>query len=353
MAEILSSLSSTPLPTILVVAGLVFLFLSIGGQLGAQLATPKIKRSVAGAIGGLLLVFGLGLYFVDKSPDTTEKEVAKKSELPADESEQVEEGHRLRAEKFQEGLIVHTQSNFHLYDGQLTLSLQGQHLQGSAEIMGTDTSQLEILSEEAGRPTVLKLTIVKEQVDTKVILGEEESVTSESGIFEGHSLLIQYKQGQWQKQLLGAEPTEQQRRELKTGYTDDFESYPDGMVALGESWQFEGAELAQLMGFGSYLSVDGSATMKFLEVVEYEGETCALITLQRLEMTAITLDGDGNEVTLNFGGEGRVYRSLDRFIDRQVDFNGNMKMQTEAVMEGQKVGIAINGPVTISVQSNT
>jgi uncharacterized membrane protein len=57
--EWLTSIGQTPVPTILVVSGVVFLFFSLGGQLGAQIITDKIKPKAALVTGIFLLITGI------------------------------------------------------------------------------------------------------------------------------------------------------------------------------------------------------------------------------------------------------------------------------------------------------
>jgi hypothetical protein len=62
IAGVLRELKDTPLPTIFVVAGIAFLLLAVGVQLRGPITARQQK--VAGAIGGALLLVGLGLFFV-------------------------------------------------------------------------------------------------------------------------------------------------------------------------------------------------------------------------------------------------------------------------------------------------
>jgi hypothetical protein len=64
MVDLMKSLADTPVPTILVVAGLFFLFLAIGGQLGAKIVTDRVKQKLAGIVGAFLLIAGLALYLI-------------------------------------------------------------------------------------------------------------------------------------------------------------------------------------------------------------------------------------------------------------------------------------------------
>jgi hypothetical protein len=58
---IIAALKETPIPTILVVSGIVFLLLSIAGQLVGRIVVPPERQREAAIIGGLLLVVGVAL----------------------------------------------------------------------------------------------------------------------------------------------------------------------------------------------------------------------------------------------------------------------------------------------------
>lgn len=64
MKEIITALQSTPLPTLLVVGGLAFLFLAVVGQVGGQLQVPASRQRWAGLIGSILLILGVVLYVI-------------------------------------------------------------------------------------------------------------------------------------------------------------------------------------------------------------------------------------------------------------------------------------------------
>jgi hypothetical protein len=64
MESVLAALKETPIPTILVVAGIVFLLLSIAGQLAGRITVPPEQRRQATIIGCLLVVVGVALHVV-------------------------------------------------------------------------------------------------------------------------------------------------------------------------------------------------------------------------------------------------------------------------------------------------
>jgi hypothetical protein len=64
METVLAALKETPIPTILVIAGIVFLLLSIVGQLAGRITVPPERQRQATIIGCLLVVVGVALHVV-------------------------------------------------------------------------------------------------------------------------------------------------------------------------------------------------------------------------------------------------------------------------------------------------
>lgn len=68
--EILAILRDTPLPTILVIVGCIFLVLAVVSRIGTYIKVSPKQQRWAGGIGGLLLILGIGLYIVPPPPPT-------------------------------------------------------------------------------------------------------------------------------------------------------------------------------------------------------------------------------------------------------------------------------------------
>jgi hypothetical protein len=62
MESVLAALKDTPIPTILVIAGIVFLLLSVVGQLAGRITVPPERQRQAAIIGCLLVVVGVALH---------------------------------------------------------------------------------------------------------------------------------------------------------------------------------------------------------------------------------------------------------------------------------------------------
>ena len=63
MNDLLNTLSHTPLPTILVVAGIAFWVLAIAGSLAGKITVEPGKQKTGGFVGSSLIVLGLILFF--------------------------------------------------------------------------------------------------------------------------------------------------------------------------------------------------------------------------------------------------------------------------------------------------
>jgi len=68
MDSILSLLKDTPIPTILVLSGVVFLFLALAGQIAGKLEIPPTRQKWAAAAGVIFLGAGLLLYLAPGLP---------------------------------------------------------------------------------------------------------------------------------------------------------------------------------------------------------------------------------------------------------------------------------------------
>ncbi len=64
MLEVIKALSQSSLPEILAFAGVLFIFLAIGGKFGAQIITDNIPKPIAACIGGILLLGSLALFVI-------------------------------------------------------------------------------------------------------------------------------------------------------------------------------------------------------------------------------------------------------------------------------------------------
>ncbi len=92
MLDLLSSLAKTPLPTLLCIAGVLFLLLSVSGGLSGKIQIPAAKQKTTAFIGAALLIVGLVIYlaprkespmFTGDNPPIKEGKIDSQPEEPA------------------------------------------------------------------------------------------------------------------------------------------------------------------------------------------------------------------------------------------------------------------------------
>ncbi len=92
--DLLSTLSHTPLPTILVVAGIAFWILAIAGSVAGKITVEPGKQKTAGLVGTAFIVLGLILFFAPgpinqgETETTTKTTETKRSDSPPTNSDQ-------------------------------------------------------------------------------------------------------------------------------------------------------------------------------------------------------------------------------------------------------------------------
>ena len=293
--EPLKVISETPLPVVLVVAGIAFIFVGIGGQLGAQLSTTAIQRRSAGLIGGVLLIGGMLLYSVRfeakasargneavaTSVEPLKKELADPALQPGAAGERVVR-HRMRRTSTDPVHITLQTSRFALRGGSLTVTDGTQRRRANFEMVTDDSIRREVLSIEAGRPLVVKETVLSDTSEYWHDLNGQPSHERTPGVLSGHTILIERRGGDWTKSLLGAQPTNEQAAELRSPYEDGEETYPSGMVDVGATWTLDGPQIAYLLAASNILSVQGSASFTFERVAPCGEDPCAEINIKRL-----------------------------------------------------------------------
>ena len=89
MESVLAALKETPIPTILVVAGIVFLLLSMVGQLVGHVTVPPERQRWAAVTGGALLIVGIGLHVMPQvwpsAPGIRNDPISRSSTPPTEE----------------------------------------------------------------------------------------------------------------------------------------------------------------------------------------------------------------------------------------------------------------------------
>lgn len=181
---------------------------------------------------------------------------------------------------------------------------------------------------------------------TRKIPGEFEEETPLPLPLLGRSVLFTRNGEGWQSRLVGGEPIEDQMlaiQEYDNPWPEDF--VPNGEVKVGESWTMGGDRLRQLLGFAAE-GFTGTMKSHFEQVVDHNGERCALLSLQ-IDVGGKVPTPEGSPMSATMSGEGFIDRSLAEEIDVYSKISGDLKLEGNLVEEGQTIQITITGPFVI------
>ena len=332
--KVIDTLAKTPLPTILVVAGIIFLFLAVGGQLGARFSTERLNPRFAMMLGLILLGCGIWLQFSSSQPSQEKQQVAKVSPAPS-----AGEAYALRKPAVK-GRVIRATTRMDWPEVHVSLEAAGKYSQGNLTFSNETNSIVEVMAVENGRPTVMRIKITADNRSTSLALeGAEPNSNTKKGPLEGASILVELKNGHWVRTLLNGTPTKEQKEELQRQYVDPDEIYPTEKVPPGHTWQLTGNQL--LYFFPDSLSVSGNAWCKFTEVLSRQGQQCAVIS-SRVELVAQTLV-QNQPAEFHIGANAMTYRALDKLLDIESNIAGQMTAKCSWIAGGTRTTMEISG----------
>jgi hypothetical protein len=228
-----------------------------------------------------------------------------------------------------------------------TTSCKANYSEGETEVevdckmsnsTATDTEVLELEGEE---PSKLKRTYITDTNNFSLTANGKTEEYTENGVFHQKSILLQKTNGVWNSTLVDGKPTEAQAKLLKEEQALELDlGYPSKPVKIGESWDM-GKDLRNQLGSNFLISSSsGNATLK--EIVQYQGEQCALIEFTG-DIKGTELDDSNNEAEMQMTLKGIAYRSLSSFTDIDSKAQGVLKLQMNQIQEGKKIKIKMTG----------
>lgn len=339
MLDLVRSLSSTPVPICLIVLGVIFLFLAIGGKLGAQIMTDSVKKPVAAWLGCSLLVIGILLYAIPFL--TNNRSAARKETKLAGKAYQLRDKSEALGPKIKRTQVTR------LSNATLIIKSGNKVAKGDFDMTSTSVVVSEVLRKVNGHPVTVREQILSETEVTDTRIFGKTSRTTKVGPLSGQTVLIEWNDGKWEKNLVGSQPTPAQREELRRTYAGDQDLFPDQPKQVGESWELGGAQMALFGGLGTARSVEGHAFLRLEEVKEHARQQCALIS-SRGELQA-TVNLNGNDVKIAMGGYGSYLRSLQKFYTIKGQFSGEMRIEGELIEKDNAASITITGPFNVEV----
>jgi hypothetical protein len=324
--DILKQLSQTSLPGVFALAGVFFIFLSLGGKLGAQLVTDNIPKRYAAITGAFLLVCSFVLFV---------------------------------APMIFNGKVIEPQSNtYNLHPiiplnqpiSQLT-DMEWSFASPDKSIDCSSKIHKEYIITILGRDSNGESSVAKRNTVSDIstvscnILGEKDPVvTTIHGELEGKELLAhQTQEGQWSfDDLLGA--TEKQKKAMRIeGFIEPFTGYPNEKVPIGTVITFKDQDVSLIIGATMPGKKEGNVAIKFDHVIK-DREPIAILSYS-MDISLTTLDENNKELIMKMAlnGGGHMPLSENTKINAVTALSGVV-----TIMSSSNIGM-VSGPATMKM----
>lgn len=325
--DILMQLSQTSLPGVLALAGVFFIFLSLGGKLGAQLVTDNIPKRYAAITGAFLLSCSLVLFVVPmiifngKSVEPKSNTYNLHPIIPLNQPI---------------SQLTDMEWSFASTDKSIDCSSK-IHKEYIITILGRDSN---------GESSVAKRNAVSDISTVSCnISGEKDPVvTTIHGELEGKELLAhQTQEGQWSfDELLGA--TEKQKKAMRIeGFIEPFTGYPHEKVPLGTVITFKDQDVSLIIGATIPGKKEGNLAIKFDHIVK-DREPLAILSYS-MDISLTTLDENNKELIMKMAlnGGGHMPLSENTKINAVTALSGVV-----TIMSSSNIGM-VSGPATMKM----
>jgi hypothetical protein len=340
MFEIVKALSQTSLPTILAFAGVLFVFLSIGGKLGAQIITDNVPKRYAGIAGTFFLLASLMLFVVSTSMQSQILNTVSMDNLIKTGTKDSAEGYKLRLTLPMNrpiSQITAMEWTFSSND-KSTDCISISNKEYIITILGRDNNDDPSV---AKRKTVTDLATVT----CKAIGDKESKVNIIHGELEGLELLAhQTQDGIWIFDDPPGVTKKQKTAIINEGFMEPFSGYPREKVALGQIVTFNGEEVSLILGTAFPGKKDGVVAIKLEHIINDKGPVALLSLSMDISMTGINESNNEFFIKMVLNGGGRLSLSESSKIDSTATATGILSYSLS-----NTPNVVTTGPVTISM----
>ena len=230
----------------------------------------------------------------------------------------------------------------------ISMEMQGQSMSGIRNMKVTRLVEKEILAKNKVRLTQI---VDSESFDMQIM--DQAQNDSKTGPLEGIPLIGVLNEGKWTYTLeSGAAPSDEQQSKLDQlsdkSSSDDY--YPEHRVQVGDKWELDAKAIKKLMGDDAE-NVSGTGTMEFREQVTYQGHTCAHLFYE-FEAEGDGTSEEGAVSNMKKSMQGEVYRSLDAFIDIEVNATGHLEINEKMTQNEMTMTRTMSGPIEIKANGS-
>lgn len=255
--------------------------------------------------------------------------------------------YELRGPAPAKGQVVTTKTKFVLKDAAVTVKAAGMTIEGKQSMTATSEERVEALAVDGRQITKAQTKVVKDAADIVMSIGDNEMKETKEGELQGETLISERNaQGKWKHALVDVKPTAKQKKDLdkRVGPESDDDIYPAGKHKVGHEWTVDATVLQRIFG-GSITDLKGKLTLKFVKVETVDGQECAVIETTG-KISGVAKEDEGTlDVEMEF--KGTTWRALKTGVDIKDKATGKMKMSGTLEMNGVKIEMTIDGPITI------
>ena len=271
------------------------------------------------------------------------------------------------------GTVIRTQVAFKIEPGEFDAKASTGKQTGIVRMEAERIEETTILKPSQREKYRYELNIIKDNSTYDFVFSGEPLFRDAGKVtfndpLEGRKIRFTYTDDKWKRSLQKADPPEGQhgrfvlQGEKEQGKNPDKEQqkkiqvrsiwelgedfYPEDPVAVGYEWSTDGAPLLRIMFGENWLEEAGEATLKFEKLTEYRGEQAAELLINA-ELKGRGLDNGNNELDYTIRVTGTIIRSIDSNMDREINLEGDVEMESVVVRNDVPVDVVIAGPFSI------
>jgi hypothetical protein len=241
---------------------------------------------------------------------------------------------------FNVGDTIKSESKMSTTSCKVTTSQADTEVSGDCKFSTNNATDTEVLELNAKEVSKLKRFYSNDISSFSFTFNGKTEENTEPGSFHQKSILLEKTNGVWNSTLIDGKPTAEQSKLLKEEKPELEDYYPSKSLKIGESWDM-GNEIRKYLG-SDFLISSSSVNATLKEIVEHQGEKCALIEVVG-DIKGTQLDSNNNEIQIQMSLNGNIYRSLSSFVDIDSKFQGVLKYEGSQTEKDQKLKITITG----------
>jgi hypothetical protein len=230
-----------------------------------------------------------------------------------------------------------------LKDAKMKIEAAGQAMDGTMTRSESSVEKWEHVADNKARRTLESKTVG----GTMNVAGQDQPIPEEKDALVGVPVIVELKDGKYSATLESGTATPEQTKALaklaEAAEKDtEFGMYGDTPRKVGDKWDVDPKSLG---AFGDATNLNGTYTIEFVEVKDFQGTPCAVLK-SVFDVSGTTEAEGGSEpaMTVNIKGEAVSHRSLADKADLDSKVTSTMTMEGSPAPQ---VKMNVEGPFNL------